>query len=339
MPASSADEFLQQPPLGKLPAAIVLLGTDHYLRGMCRDKIIEAVVPAAARDWAVTRISARDSDWDEILGLAQMRPMLAERQVLIIDGAEHVEELGDKSRDLILAAVEKYLKSPAPFTVLVIETISLDKRQKFYKLLNDIAFVVSLTIGPESAPLLAMQMAGRLGTEIDRDAAALLADAMNREPAHMCIELEKLSTYALGRRIVKADVEALVVAARKNTVWQFADILASRKRPEAFAFLSNLLREGEEPVAIVGTLAWTYRKMIEARDLPPNISGYQAAGRLQMKPEAAEAAVRNAHKVSKRELLDGLIALAEADSQVKSSNKNPRATMEFLIVRLTSPTP
>jgi DNA polymerase III delta subunit len=41
--------------------------------------------------------------------------------------------------------------------------------------------------------------------------------------------------------------------------------------------------------------------------------------------------------MSKKKLLAGLVALAEADSQLKSSNPNPRALMEFLIVQLTSP--
>jgi hypothetical protein len=35
-------------------------------------------------------------------------------------------------------------------------------------------------------------------------------------------------------------------------------------------------------------------------------------------------------------LVAGLIALADADDQLKSSNPNPRALMEFLIARLTS---
>jgi hypothetical protein len=52
----------------------------------------------------------------------------------------------------------------------------------------------------------------------------------------------------------------------------------------------------------------------------------------------AEAALRNAHRVPKKDLLAGLMALAEADSQLKSSNPNPRAFMEFLIARLTSAT-
>ena len=137
-------------------------------------------------------------------------------------------------------------------------------------------------------------------------------------------------------RITAADVEELVVAARKNTVWQLADMLATRRRDAALEFLDNLLREGEEPIGLVGVLAWMYRKLIEARDLPASTSGFQAARTLGMRPDAAEAAVRNAHRIPKQDLIVGLIALADADNQLKSSNPNPRALMEFLIARLTS---
>lgn len=337
MAAASPEKLLERLVHGKPIAAVVLLGTDLYLREMCRNRIIDAFVPEGMRDWAVARLSARDSGWDEILGRAQTLPMLAPRQVVIVEGAESIEKLGEKSRDEILEALEKYLASPAPFTVLVIEAAGLDGRLKFSKLLQEKALVVELTIGAESAALLAAQMAKELGAEIDRDAAALLAEILNGSPARMRIELEKLATYARGRRITAADIEALVVAARKNTVWQLADMLASRKRDAALAFLDNLLREGEQPAGIVGALAWMYRKLIEARDLPAHTSGFQAARQLNMRPEAAEAAVRQAHRIPKADLVAGLIALAEADSQLKSANPDPRAMMEFLIARLTSP--
>jgi DNA polymerase III delta subunit len=55
-----------------------------------------------------------------------------------------------------------------------------------------------------------------------------------------------------------------------------------------------------------------------------------------MNPMAAEAALRNAHRIPKSDLLRGLVALAEADSQLKSSNPDPRAYMEFLLARLIS---
>ena len=274
---------------------------------------------------------------DEALERVQTMPMLAPRQVIIVEDAELIEKLGDDSRDEILKALGKYLESPAAFSVLLVEAESLDRRQKFYKVLAEKALLVELTIGSESAAALAEQMAKESGIEIDRASATLLAEILNGEPARIKIEIDKLAAYAQDRgRIATSDVEALVVAARKNTVWQLADMLATRERAAAMTFLDNLLREGEEPVRLVGALAWRYRKLVEARGLPRTLQGWQAAKQLGMNPNDAEAAIRNAHRVSKAELLAGLVALADADSQLKSSNPNPRAFMEFLIARLTS---
>jgi DNA polymerase-3 subunit delta len=338
MPDISAEKLIAQLSSGKPVAAIVLLGTDSYLREMCRNKIIEACVPEAAREWALARIAVQDSGWDEVLQRAQTMPMLAQRQVIIVEGVESLEKLGEKTRDEVVEALAKYFESPAPFSVLLFEASSMDKRQRYSKLLAEHALLVELTIGGESAAALAAQMAKDCGAEIDREAAALLAEILNSEPSRMRIEIEKLATYVgKGQRITSVEVEELVVAARKNTVWQLADMLAGRRRDSALAFLDNLLREGEEPIGLVGGITWMYRKLIEARDLPAGTSGFQAARALGMNPAAAETAVRQAHRIPKKDLLAGLVALAEADSQLKSSNPDPRALMEFLIVQLASP--
>jgi DNA polymerase III subunit delta len=334
----SAEKLIERLKAGKPVAAVVLLGADTYLREMCRNRIIEVCVPEAARDWALARIAVQDTGWDEVLQRAQTMPMLAKRQVIIVDGVESLEKAGEKTRDEVVGALEKYFESPAPFTVLLLEAAAMDKRQKYYKLLAEHALIVELTIGGESAAALAMQMAKDCGAEIDRDAAALLAEILNSEPSRIRIEIEKLATYVQkGERITPRVVEELVLAARKNTIWQLADMLATRQRAPALAFLDNLLREGEQPVGLIGGIAWRYRKLIEARDLPAGTSGFQAARTLQMNPVAAEMAVREAHRIPKKNLLAGLVALAEADSRLKSSAPDPRALMEFLIVQLTSP--
>jgi DNA polymerase III subunit delta len=336
MSAASVEKLLHRLAQGKPVPAVVLEGTDVYLREVCRAKIIEAFVPPEARDWAVARLSAREASWDEILGRAQTVPMLARHQVVIVERAESVEKLGEKSREEVLKALEAYFESPAPFTVLVIEAEQLDGRQRFAKLLQGKGLVVELAIDAESAPRVAEQIAQDLGAEIDREAAALLAEILNGSPALMRIELQKLASYASGRRIGAADIETLVVATRKTTVWQLADLLASRRRGDALTLLDTLWRNGEQPAGIIGALAWVYRKLVEARDLPLHTRGYQAARQLGMRPESAEVAVRQAHRMKKADLLAGIVALAEADSRLKSANPDPRATLEFLITRLTS---
>jgi DNA polymerase III subunit delta len=323
---------------GKPIGAVVLIGADIYLRDLCRRKIIEAFVEERSREWGVVRLSARENGWDEVLERATTIPMFVPRQVVIVQDAESVEKLGEERRDGVVAALEEYLGRPSPFTILVLEAEALDGRQRFAKLLKEKALQVELTIGNESAAALTAQMAKDLGASIEADAAALLAEIMNHEPARIGIELEKLAAYAGKKaRIGRADVETMVVSARKNTVWQLADMIAARDRKAAFAFLDNLLREGEEPAGIVGALGWMYRKLIEARGLPAHTPGFQAMRQLGMRPESAEAAVRNAHRIPKKGLLGGLAALAEADSQLKSSNPDPRAFLEFLMAQLTAP--
>jgi DNA polymerase III subunit delta len=348
MPESSPTQLIASLEKGKAIPAIVLVGTDPYLRDMCRNGIINAYVPGAVRDWALARICVQGGDWGEVFQRAETLPMLARLQVVIVDGAETIEvkkKEGDEAEDSddnddprkeTLKAFSAYLDSPAPFTILLFEVPKLDKRQRLYKILSEKALIVELTIGDQSAAFVA-QMAKELNAEIEAAAATLLAEITNREPALMRLELQKLALYAEGRgRITTADVKALVPNARKNTVWELADMIATRRRNDALQFLDNLMREGEEPIALVGVLSWMYRKLIEARDLPASTGGFQAARPLGMRPDAAEAAVRNAHRMSKDNLLAGLVALAEADSQLKSSNPDKRATMEFLIACLTS---
>jgi DNA polymerase-3 subunit delta len=334
MAQASPEKLIARLALGQPIPAIVLLGTDSYLLDVCRKKIIGAYVPDGMRAWALTHISVRESGWEEVVGRAQMLPMLAQRQVILVEDVASTEKLGEKAREEALETLGNYLASPAPFTVLVLEAAALDGRLKFYKLLSEKALIVELTIGRESAAALAEQMAADAGAKIDRAAAGLLADFVNGEPARIRVEIEKLAAYAQGAPITSKDVELLVVSEKKNTVWQLADMLANRRHDAAFAFLENLLRDGEQPVMIVGALARLYRQLIEAREMSPTTNKFQAAQRLHMPFDAAENVLRTAHRMPKKKLVAGLTALADADSQLKSSNPNPRALLEFLLVQL-----
>jgi DNA polymerase III subunit delta len=333
--AQPPQKFLEQIAKGKPMPAIVLQGSDSYLLDMCRRKIIDAYVPENLRDWAVSRISVRESGWEEVVSCARMLPMLAQRQVIFVEDVSSIDRMGDKGRDEVVKLFTDYFEEPAPFSVIVFEAKSLDARLKFTKLLVDKALIVELEVTTETAAALAEQMAAELGAKIDRLAAAHLVEIVNGEPARIRMEIEKLASWAQGTRgITLKDVQTLVIAERKNEVWDLTAMLASGQRERAFDLLANLLRESEPAPAIVGALAGTFRKLIEARELPVTTNKFQAAQLLRMPFEAAEAAIRNAHRMPKKRLLAALSTLAHDDSQLKSSNPDPRALLEFLLVRL-----
>ena len=335
MAQATLESLLQRIAKGKPIPAVALVGADPYLRDRCRSAFIEAFVPLAARDWAVAKIPAAGGGWQEMLERAQTVPMLSPHQVVILEDAEELERGDDKTVERITAEIEAYLKNPAPFSIVIFEG-QLDRRRKLFKVLAEHALIVDLSTGDQDLSAMTVEMARELGAEIDTPAAAELAGAVNGEPAKIRLELEKLSLYALGRKIEVADVDALVVSAKKYTVWKLAEVFAARDRRAAMEFLDALLREGEQLAGIVGALAWMYRKLIEVREMSAGTNQYQAARELGMHPETAGIALAQSRRISREQLLAGIVALAEADSALKSGGPNPRATLEFLIARLTA---
>ena len=322
---------------------VVLAGEDAYLRDFSRKGIVAACFPEGAPEWAVVRTSLRDEGLERILSMAQSYPMLAPRQVIFAQELEALEDLEEKAREDAREKLEAYLEDPAPFTVLVLEAAGLDQRTKLSKLLGEKAAVISLDLQDDvrakmqdAIPVIA-RMAQEAGVEMEPEAAAQLADCLDGELERIAPEVAKLAAYAgEGKRVTAADVALLVPAAKSYSVWQLAEILASGERNRALRFLDSLLREGEEPAALVGAMAWMYRKLIEVQELPAGMNPYAAAGKLRMRPETVTLAQRQARALPRERLLRGIQTLAEADSRLKSGNRAPRAVLEFLISELTS---
>jgi DNA polymerase-3 subunit delta len=344
MAAVSPQELLARLAKGKPIPGILLVGRDTYLRDLCRAKLVDAYVAEGMRDWGIRRFSADDDEVSAILGQAQTMPMLAPQQVIFVGETEAWERLGDDSREALVKQISAYFDNPAPFTVLVFEAAALDQRMRLAKMFAEKTVTVSVELSADPAERtrlavpLAIEMARELGATLEQDAAGELCDILNGELSAIRTEIEKLSAYAGDRKkISRADVDLLVVSSQKYEVWDLADMLASRQPAQALEFLDSLLRAGEAAPALLGALAWTFRKLLEAQELPPGTGGWQAASRLKMRPDAAERAVRQARKFPRSQLTGGLAALYEADNRLKFGGTSQRAVMEFLVTQLASP--
>jgi DNA polymerase-3 subunit delta len=337
----SVEEFLDKLRKGKPVPAVVLLGDEAYLRDECRKQLIEKYVPEAARTWAISRFSADSGETQAAMDQSQTLPMLSPQQLVFLEDAQAIEKLGEKTRDEAVKAIEAYLENPASFTVLVIEANGLDQRMRLAKVLLDKALVVEVGLGENvdervaAAAVLAKSLAKEEGIELEKGAAEDLAEFVGGDLLRLKTEIGKLATYAGDRNTVKrTDVAALVISEKSATIWEVADFLAARKPKQALEFFERLLRDGEEPLQMLGAIAWMYRKLIEATELRA-ANGWQAARALGMRPEQAELAVQSARKIPRERLLKGLEALREADNRLKGGAKDPHSVMEFLVWELS----
>jgi DNA polymerase-3 subunit delta len=339
----SPGDLLARLEKSKTIPAVLLLGEEPYLRDACRAQLIDKLVPAASRTWAVSRYSAENGETQSALEQAQTLPMLSPQQVVFLENVEAIEKLAEKNREQTVADLEAYLNNPAPFTVLVLEATALDQRMKIGKLLAEKTLVVEVGLGQNPADRqsgavsVAYMIAKEQNVQFEKGAAEDLAEFVSADLMRLKTEIDKLATYAGARRVIRReDIAALVISGKTNTVWELADMLASRQPKKALEFLDSLLREGEEPLSILGAITWMYRKLIEASEVQGATNGWQAARALGMRPEQAELALRSARKISKPRLLGGLRPLQSADDRLKRGGEDSRAVMEFLISQLTA---
>jgi DNA polymerase-3 subunit delta len=345
MPRVSHEELLSRLAKGKPVPALLLLGDEPFLRDASRAQLIETFVPEAARAWAISRYSADRGETQDALEQAQTLPMLAPRQIVFLHDVEKIEKLGEKNRDAAVEQLEAYLDDPAPFTVLVLEATALDLRMKLAKLLSEKALVVEVGLGEDlqdrqaAAVPLARALGKEHGVDFEPGAAEDLAEFVAADLMRLKTEIEKLSTFVGSRKLIRRqDVTALVISEKTTTVWELADLLAARQQKRALEFLDRLLRDGEEPLQMLGAITWMYRKLIEASELRGISNGYQAARVLAMRPEQAELALQSARKIPKARLLQGLQSLQAADNRLKGGADDSHAIMEFLISDLAAPT-
>lgn len=343
MPKISSEELLARLQKGKSVPAILLLGDEPYLRDTCRTQLIEKFVPEAARAWAISRYSADRGETQAALEQAETLPMLAPQQIVFLEEVESIEKLGDKNRDAAVEQLQTYLNDPAKFTLLVLEAKALDQRMKLAKALTEAALVVECGLGDNAerneaaAAGLAQSMVRGIGAEFEKGAAEDLAGAVAADLQRLKTEIEKLATYAGDRKVIRRqDVAAMVISEKATTVWEMTNMLASRNTKQALEFLDCLLRDGEEPLQMLGAMTWMYRKLVEASEAKGATNGWQAARALSMPPDRAELAFQASRKIGKAYLLGGLQALQRADDRLKRGGEDARIVMEFLITELTS---
>jgi DNA polymerase-3 subunit delta len=346
MPQVSTEELLERLERGKAIPALLLLGEEPYLRDECRRRLIEKFVAEAARTWAVSRYSAGRGETQAALDQAQTMAMLSPLQVVFLEDAQAIEKLGEKNRDEAVTQLGAYLDNPAPFTVLVVEATGLDQRMKLGKMLAEKTLVVACGLGENAgerqtaAVAFARAIGKQEGVEFEKGAAEDLAEFVAADLMRLKTEIEKLATFAGEKKFVsRNDVTSMVISEKTTTVWELADLLAARKSAKALEFLDRLLRDGEEPLSMVGAMAWMYRKLIEASEVRGATNGYQGARALGMRPEQAEVALQAARKIPKAQLLAGLSALQKADDRLKGGAEDSRAVMEFLVTELTASGP
>ena len=258
-------------------------------------------------------------------------------RAVIVDGVE-----AWKAADV--KAIEEYLASPAPDTVLVLVGDGLKKEAALAKAVGKSGEAHTYEVGKKQLPEWVGEQFARLGATADRDACRALVEAVGEDVGDLSSEIQKLATWANGEPITRAAVEELAVGRAETPIFAVTDSWGSRDVAGTLRATESLLERSHRPrsgelIRIVASLVshvGRVRKIAVLAD--EGVRPADAASKLKMHPFVAEKSARQARNFSAEELAQATVRLAELDAGTKGGSRLPaELQLERTLVEITRP--
>jgi len=258
-----------------------------------------------------------------------------ESRAVVVDGVE-----AWKAADV--KAIEEYLASPAPDTVLVLVAGAVKKDSALAKAVAKAGDFIPYEVAKKELPQWVGEQFARLDASADRDACRALVEAVGEDIGDLSSEIHKLATWANGEPITRAVVEELAVGRAETPIfavtdsWGSRDVAATLRATESLLERSQRARSGEL-IRIVGSLVshvGRVRKVAVLSD--EGVRPAEIASRLKMHPFVAEKSARQARNFSADELAQATVKLAELDAGAKGGSRLPAdLQLERTLVEIT----
>ena len=261
-PGALLGEVRQRAQQGWPAGLVVLSGDSAYHLDAAQKAILEAVAPAEAGEYGLTVYGDERVDVGTVVAACRSRGMFSERRVVLVRDLAAL----DGEPDVLL----EYAKSPAPDSHLILRAPKIDRRRKLGKALaaHDGFLLFQKPDDPNAFVRDVRDLAEQQGLVLDRDAASLLAHACDGDLYRVLSELAKVQAWLGGtaKRIGAAELRETLAGEGALSGWELANAIQARDRTRALAAARRLVEAGEEPIKVVGGIAWRARKMLAGRD-------------------------------------------------------------------------
>ena len=176
-----------------------------------------------------------------------------------------------------------------------------------------------------------------LGRKISTEAVQALIDALGsdlRELGGACSQLA--ADVIAGKMIDETDVAKFQNGRIETTGFDVADAALDGRRDVALIALRNALATGTDPVLITSALAGSLRTLAKVSGASRGSKSFDLAGPLGMAPWQIDKARRQLSKWTPATLAGAVVAVAQADADIKGAAVDPIHSLERAIIAITS---
>ena len=236
-------------------------------------------------------------------------------RLVIVEGVE-------RWRKADVEAVAEYLADPVPGAVLALVAGEPPRSDAISRTVEMTGQVLTYDAPkPRDLPAWVRAQFEGLGGAIEPDAARALVEIVGDDLVALATEADKITTWAGGRTVSRADVQALATPAREAAAWAITDAWGDRDGATLLASADAELGR-RDPFVISVRLA-AHVTLVRAVKLlaEEGLGARDIAKRVKLHEFRVRKALAHADRYSQEELDAAVVRLAALDAAIKGASR------------------
>jgi DNA polymerase III delta subunit len=305
----------------------------YLLTGSDRPKIETALIRLRRRfePEATEHVGAQEVSGAEAAALCNAGSLFGDGRLVLVEGVDGRRNSegrltnGWKAADV--KAIEEYLASPAPGTVLALVAEELKKDAPLTKACAKAGDVLAFDVVKKKVDAWVAERFKQAGVKAEPEAVAALVHLVGDDLHQLANEIDKLALWAGAEPIGEREVEQLVAAVAETPTFELTDAWAQRDVGRTLAATETIFeREGrprrDTAPRLAGALGNHLSFMRRCQRLAAEgVSARDAAATLKRHPFYVEKVFGQAANFSEDELRTAVVRLAGLDHALKGGSK------------------
>lgn len=261
-----------------------------------------------------------DNDYSKIISACNTYSMFSKNKLIIWDDFKIDDNL----------LLQEYLNNPNPQTILII--ISRDILDERKKIVKEIKTKVNYKEFKDIDNTFLYLKNKLKDYEINDETINFLIKIVGNDLYNLDNEIDKIINYLDDNKITKDIVNNVCTNNSKENIFSLQEAIIKKDKKNALRIYEELIKNGEENIKILISLANEFRLIYQTKNLLLN--GYnekQIADKLKIHPYRIKLAKEKGGKYNNDILIKYLEELANIDLLIKSGKSSPYALELFII--------
>lgn len=311
----------------------LLYGLEDYL---IQEEIKKIIEKDKIEEININKYNLENNMIDNVIEDATTISLFQDKKVIIVENAYIFsgtinKKLPEQNTDLLL----DYLNHANPNTVLIFTLIKdkIDTRKKITTLMKKNGTIKEFNTVSNINNWITKELEPY---QMDKKEVEYFINRVGNNLSILKEEIDKLKLYKDDEKVItQKDIEQLTHKNIDTDIFKLIDSILSTRKKEALESLEEMMKYGEEPIAIIIMLANQFRIMYQSKQLlKKGYSEREIANLLEIHEFRVKKALEKGRKYSSDEILKKLEDLADLDYQIKSGQLDKNIGLELFILNM-----